>query len=156
MLAKWNPFISNSSQPTNALAPILDSLFQDPFFAELGFTAPSSVASSLQMPHTDILETETEFQLKVDLPGHDPKSIQVKLEGDTLTIQSERTSQGQPKANAYVRNERSHGVFARSFVLPASVDGARCQADYEHGVLTLTMPKREEAKPRAIQVQVRS
>jgi len=155
MLAKWTPF-SNDTQPTRALAPVLDSFFKDPFFSDLAFTAPWSAVSTLGMPQTDIVETETELQLKVDLPGHDPKSIHVKLEGDTLTLQSERQSEHQQKGANSLRSERSYGSFARSFVLPSTVDAAKCQAAYEHGVLTLTMPKREEAKPRAIEVQVRS
>jgi HSP20 family protein len=155
MLAKWTPF-SSDTQPTSALAPVLDSFFKDPLFSELGFTAPWSAANALQMPQTDIVETEEQLQLKVDLPGHDPKSIQVKLEGDTLTLQSERKTESEQKGAHSLRSERSHGVFARSFVLPATVDGSKCQAAYENGVLTLTMPKREEAKPRAIEVQVRS
>ena len=155
MLAKWTPF-PNDTQPTSALAPVLDTFFKDPFFSDLSFAAPWSAVSPLGMPQTDIVETESELQLKVDLPGHDPKSIQVKLEGDTLTLQSERKSERQQKAAHYLRSERSYGSFARSFVLPSTVDGSKCQAAYEHGVLTLTMPKREEAKPRAIEVQVRS
>jgi len=155
MLAKWTPF-SNDTQPTSALAPVLDSFFKDPFFSELSFTAPWRAVSALGMPQTDILETESELQLRVDLPGHDPKSIQVKLEGDTLTLQSERQAESQQKGSNYLRTERTFGAFARSFVLPSTVDGSKCQAAYEHGVLTLTMPKREEAKPRAIEIQVRS
>jgi HSP20 family protein len=155
MLAKWTPF-SNDTQPTSALAPVLDTLFKDPFFNELGLSAPWGAASALPMPHTDILESEEQLVLKVDLPGHDPKSIQVKVEGDTLTLQSERKSESQQKGTTLIRNERTHGVFARSFVLPDTVDGSKCQAAYEHGVLTLTMPQREEAKPRAIEVQVRT
>lgn len=147
MLAKWTPF---PNPPTSAFAPVLNSfegLFKDPLFSELGFTAPWAAVSSLQMPHTDIVETQSQLELKVDLPGHDPKSIQVKLEGDTLTLQSERKSQNQETGTNYLRSERTYGVFARSFVLPASVDGARCQAGCENGVLTLTLPKRKRPSP---------
>jgi HSP20 family protein len=100
----------------------------------------------------DIAETENEFLVSVDLPGYDPKSLQVKLEADTLTIQAER----KPGPNSYVRNERHSGVFARSFVLPNTIDNSKCQASLEHGVLTVTLPKREEAKPRVIDIKVQS
>jgi len=75
------------------------------------------------------------------------------VEGDVLTVRAAR-EEPRRSAGSWLRRERAVGQVARSFVLPATVDGARCSATYEHGVLTLTLPKREEAKPRTITVQV--
>ncbi|HYO54274.1 Hsp20/alpha crystallin family protein, partial [Archangium sp.] len=86
-------------------------------------------------------------------PGHDPKSIEVKVENDTLTLKSERKVERSDKDGAR-RLERSFGVYARSFVLPRTVDASRVEARYENGVLTLTVPRREEARPRVVEVKV--
>ena len=102
----------------------------------------------------DVVETEAGFEVRVDLPGHDPKSIDVKLENDTLTISSARTAETRTEKDSWLRVERVHGTFSRSFVLPAIVDGSRVEAKYENGVLTVVLPKRDEAKPRSIQVKV--
>jgi HSP20 family protein len=103
-----------------------------------------------------VQDSESQLLVQVDLPGHDPKAIQVRLEGDILTIQSERKQENQLGEKGSTRTERRYGTFARSFVLPKTVDTTRCEARYENGVLTLTLPKREEAKPRTVQIQVQS
>lgn len=152
MLTKLNPFGAGEGA---SLMPLFDSFFKDPFFGNFNLPRSWSAAQALA-PAADIVETESELQVKVDLPGHDPKSVQVKLEGDTLTIQSERKEEKQSKGESYLRTERSYGVFARSFVLPDTVDGQKCEARYEHGVLTVTLPKREEAKPRSVEIKVQT
>ena len=96
------------------------------------------------------------MKLLIDLPGHDPKAVQVKLENDTLTVRSERRRPQEDRTFGYVRAERVHGAFERAFVLPRSVDATKCEAKFENGVLTLTLPKREEAKPRSIAIKVSS
>lgn len=101
-----------------------------------------------------MLETEDAVQVKVDLPGHDPESIKVKLDGDTLTIQSERKQEEKHEGKGYRRIERSYGSYARSFVLGRGLDASATQARYENGVLTVTVPKKEEAKPKSIEVKV--
>jgi HSP20 family protein len=104
-------------------------------------------------PAADVLETEGGFEVVLDLPGLDPKAIQIQVENDVLTVQAERKFT-QPKEKA-LRSERAHGTYFRSFSLPASVDGGKVEARYEAGVLTVALPKREEAKPRTIQVNVK-
>jgi HSP20 family protein len=95
------------------------------------------------------------FQVVVDLPGLDPKAIQISVQEGTLAIQSERKL-AEPAADATVhRSERPAGTFFRSFALPSSVDATKVEAKYENGVLTVVLPKREEAKPRTIQVNVK-
>jgi HSP20 family protein len=147
MLAKWNPF-ANGGITRSSPMPLFDDFFHE---AERLFEAPSS----LSLPQADIFETQDELVLQMDLPGHDPKSVDIKIEGDLLTVQSQRAAPADGKAN-WLRQERSYGQFARTFVLPNTVDGSRCEARADNGVLTLTLPKREEAKPRSIAVKVQS
>ena len=90
----------------------------------------------------------------MDLPGYDPKSLDVQIEGDVLTLRAERPEPS--TKGTWLSRERLSGRIARSFVLPHTIDGSKCQARCEHGVLTVTLPKREEAKPRSIAVTVSS
>src|SRR5215831_2062247 len=144
MIARWNPFHRTASE----LVPFgdFDNLFRD--LAGGGFSQLVSLN-----PAADIVETENSIQVKIDLPGHGAKDIQVKLEGDTLTIQSERKQEKEEKGENYLRTERSYGLFNRSFVLPSSVDGSKPEARYVNGVLTVTLPKAEAAKARVIEVK---
>jgi HSP20 family protein len=150
MLARWIPQ-NNAVQRSTPLMPAVDTLFEDAFSV---FKQPPFTERWMSVASADVVETADELQLAVDLPGHDPRNIQVQVEGDTLTIQAERKPQALPEGAAFLMHERAAGRVARSFVLPSSVDGSRCSARYEQGVLTLTLPRREEAKPRTIDVKV--
>jgi len=104
-------------------------------------------------PPVDILETENELLLKMDIPEISLREVEIKLENDTLTIKGERKFD-QPSGKGYHRIERSYGTFARSFTLPNTVDTEKVRADYKLGVLTVTLPKKEVAKPRTIRVEI--
>lgn len=147
MLTRWNPF--EMSNGAVALGPLVvkefDQLFRDLSVRQGG-------AREL-LPPADIYETAEGITLQVDLPGHDPKAIEVKVENDTLTLKSERKVERSDKDGAR-RLERSFGVYTRSFVLPRTVDASKVEARYENGVLTLTLPRREESRPRVVQVKV--
>ncbi|MBC8166819.1 MAG: Hsp20/alpha crystallin family protein [Bryobacteraceae bacterium] len=104
-------------------------------------------------PPVDILETGDELLMKMDVPDITLKDVEIRLENDTLTIRGERKFE-QPQSKGYHRIERSYGTFARSFALPNTVDTEKVKADYRNGVLTLTLPKKEVAKPRTIQVEI--
>jgi HSP20 family protein len=106
-------------------------------------------------PAADIAETDAAFLVTLDLPGLDPKAIELRVENDTLSIQAERKQPETAEGTTVHRSERAYGTFFRSFTLPRSVDGSRVEARYEQGVLTVTLPKRDEAKPRTIAVQAR-
>ncbi len=106
-------------------------------------------------PAADIHETEASYRVVLDMPGHDPKAIQIQVENDTLSVQSERKFAEPEKGETVHRSERAAGTFYRSFSLPSTVDAAKVEAKYENGVLTVVLPKREEAKPRTIQVNVK-
>ncbi len=105
-------------------------------------------------PAVDILETDNELVVKADLPDVDMKDIQVEIENGTLTLKGERKFEKEEKETGYHRIERSYGSFARYFSLPDTVEADKVKADYKNGVLTVTLPKKEVAKPRSIKVQV--
>jgi HSP20 family protein len=105
-------------------------------------------------PPVDIFETETELTLKVDAAGVSLEDIDVQLENGTMTVKGERKFKKDDKVTGYHRMERSYGAFARSFTLPETVDPEGVRADYADGVLTVTLAKKELAKPRTIKVNV--
>jgi HSP20 family protein len=105
-------------------------------------------------PTVDILETENELVLKADLPEVPLKDIDLQIEDGTLTIQGSRKFESKQDTHNYHRVERSYGAFRRSFNVPDSVDSENVKAEYKDGVLTVTLPKKEVAKPRTIKVQV--
>jgi HSP20 family protein len=105
-------------------------------------------------PAIDIFETETNLVFKVDAAGVSLEAIDVQLENGTMTLKGERKFEQDDKVKGYHRIERSYGAFARSFTLPDTVDPEGVRAEYAHGVLTITLPKKELAKPRAIKVNI--
>jgi HSP20 family protein len=105
-------------------------------------------------PAVDILETDNELMIKADLPQVDMQDIQVEIENGTLTLKGERKFDNQEKAQGYHRIERSFGAFARYFSLPETVDPEKVKAEYKNGVLTVSLAKKELAKPRSIKVEV--
>jgi HSP20 family protein len=143
MLARLNP-------------PLFDDLFRGAFFNDFVLPRGNWKAPATFAPPADIVETQAAIEVTVDLPGHDPKSVEVKLENGVLTIQSERKQERRTEQDGVLRAERSFGQFARSFELPDTVDSSKVEAKFEHGVLTVTLPKREETKPRTISVKVQS
>jgi len=105
-------------------------------------------------PAVDIYETENELVLKADVPDVDMKDIDVRVENQTLTIAGERKFENQDAGNGFHRIERSYGNFVRSFAVPNAFDTENVAAAYKNGVLTVTLPKKETAKPRQIKVEV--
>lgn len=114
----------------------------------------SEPASRPWSPPVDIYETENELVLKADLPEIDPKNVGIQLENGTLTLKGERKFEEQNNKRGFHRIERSYGSFVRAFSLPESVDSDKVKADYKNGVLTVTLPKKEVAKPKTINVEV--
>jgi len=105
-------------------------------------------------PAVDIVETERNLVVKADLPDIQPEELDIRVENNILTIHGERKFEKKEKEGNYLRVERSYGAFRRSFSLANSVNAEAIQADYKNGVLTLSIPKREEAKPKQIKVRV--
>jgi len=105
-------------------------------------------------PAVDIFENEHELVVKADLPDVKPEELDIRVENNILTIRGERKFEKKVDEKNYLRVERSYGSFARSFALANTVNSEAIKADYKDGVLTLTIPKREEAKPKQIKVSV--
>jgi HSP20 family protein len=105
-------------------------------------------------PAVDIFENEHELVVKADLPDVDPKNLDIRVENNILSIRGDRKFEKKSSEGNYLRVERSYGSFARSFSLANTVNSEAIKADYQNGVLTLSIPKREEAKPKQIKVTV--
>src|ERR1700687_639336 len=105
-------------------------------------------------PAVDIFETEHELVVKADLPDVNPQDLDIRVENNILTIRGERKFENKVNEENYLRVERAYGSFSRSFSLANSVKSDAIKADYQNGVLTLSIPKREEAKPKQIKVNV--
>ncbi|HTA51510.1 MAG TPA: Hsp20/alpha crystallin family protein [Candidatus Acidoferrum sp.] len=105
-------------------------------------------------PAVDIFETENELVVKADLPDVNEKDIDVRVENNMLTVRGERKFEEKAEKENYLRVERTYGTFSRSFRLPNTVNNETIQADYKNGVLTVTLPKRAESKPKQVKVNV--
>lgn len=106
------------------------------------------------VPAVDVRETRESLEIFAEVPGLDPKDVEVSVENGLLTLKGSRAFERAAEGQAYHRVERAYGSFERSFTLPTNVDPDRIQATYRHGVLQLTLPKREEAKPKSIAIKV--
>jgi HSP20 family protein len=127
-------------------------LFEDAFSRML--TEPQT--NRPWAPAVDIYETENELVLKADLPDVDLKDIDVRVENQTLTIAGERKFEQQESGKGYHRIERNYGTFVRSFSVPNTFDTEHIAADFKNGVLSVTLPKKEAAKPRQVKVEVKA
>ena len=127
-------------------------LFEDAFTRML--TEPQT--NRPWAPAVDIYETENELVLKADLPDVDLKDIDVRVENQTLTIAGERKFEQQDTTKGYHRIERSYGSFLRSFAVPNTFDTEHIAAEFKNGVLSVTLPKKEAAKPRQVKVEVKA
>ena len=105
-------------------------------------------------PPVDVYEDEHNVTLKIEVPGIDEKDIDVRIENNTLTVHGERKFEKEEKEENYRRVERQYGSFTRTFTLPNTVDQESVQADYDKGVLKITLAKKAEAKPKQIKVNV--
>jgi HSP20 family protein len=103
-------------------------------------------------PAVDVFETENELVVKADLPDVNEKDIDVRVENNMLTVRGERRFDEKTAKENYLRVERTYGTFSRSFSLPNTVNNEAIMADYKNGVLTVTLPKREESKPKQVKV----
>ena len=105
-------------------------------------------------PPVDIYETEQALVVKADLPDIKPEELDIRVENNILTIRGDRKFEKKVNEDSYLRVERAYGSFSRSFSLANTVNTEAIKAEYKDGVLTLTVPKREEAKPKQIKVNV--
>jgi HSP20 family protein len=126
----------------------LATLFQN--FAEP--TGKDQLTAGNFVPPVDVYEDEQNLVLKLEIPGVEEKDLNVSVENNTLTIQGERKFEKEEKEENFHRIERRYGSFLRTFKLPNTVDAEKVDANYEKGILKITLAKRAEAKPRQIKV----
>jgi HSP20 family protein len=149
---------SQAPSPVAELATTMRRLNQwmDEAFNAWPFTEPAWSVTSAWLPPTDIFEDKDSIRIVAELPGVRPEDVKITCENNTLTIRGEKKQVAEEKTDRVHRYERTYGAFERSFSLPNTVDTDRVQASFEHGVLTVTLPKVERAKPREIPVKVNS
>jgi HSP20 family protein len=141
---RWEPF-----REAVSLRDAMNALFQESFIRPSGMMAQAGTPASLPL---DISENENEFVVKASLPGVRPEDVQITIHGDTLLIQGETKVDEEKKGERWHLRERRHGSFQRAISLATPVNSDKAQAHFEHGVLSLTLPKSEEAKPRQIKI----
>ncbi len=127
--------------------------YADQPLAANGDNDASNIVTSHWRPAVDIKEEADRFLITADLPGVDPKNIEITMENGVLTIKGERTSAATEEKEGYKRVERVSGTFYRRFSLPDSADAERIQATGKDGVLTVSLPKHEKVQPRRIEVK---
>jgi HSP20 family protein len=149
-LTRFVPFRSPLAEMA-VLQNRLNSIFND-------FARPEGEQESLAMgsfiPPVDVYEDAQKLVLKLEVPGIKQEDMDVHLENQTLTIKGERNFEKDEKEENFHRIERRYGTFTRSFTLPQTVDAASVKANYEHGVLTVSLDKKEAAKPKQVKVEI--
>jgi len=142
----WSPFTE-----LNRLREEINRIFEEP---SQGFMERSAGFFEGWSPSLDVFEEKDNVVVKAELPGMKKEEIEVSLVGDTLTISGERREEEENKDAESYRSERFFGRFQRSVTLPHQVDANKIQANYKDGILTVTLPKSEEAKRKQIEVNV--
>ncbi len=143
-LVRWDPF-----RELDTLQERMNRMFDESLFR----LRPGR-SEALWSPAVDILEDENNITVKAELPDMTEKDIDVKIENNVLTIKGEKKLEKEEKRENYHLIESTWGNFVRSFNLPAGVDGDKAQAKFDKGVLRITLPKKEETKPKQIKVKV--
>ena len=144
---KLVPFFARTEVPTT-------TRLLEEFFSDLPFHGSVFEGRDSWTPSVDIMEKEGNLVLRAELPGLTEKQIELKLEGNTLTLRGERKMEDEDNKGTFHRVESFYGTFTRSFRLPDTVDAEKINAEYKNGVLTVTIPQKPEVRPREIPVSV--
>ena len=147
VLTRWDPF-----REFTTLQERMNRLLRD----SSGEGREESLITTNFAPAVDVYEDEHNVTLKIEVPGIDEKDIDVRIENNTLTVHGERKFEKEEKEENFRRVERQYGSFTRSFTLPNTVDSDKVSANYDKGVLKITLAKKAEAKPKQIKVNVGS
>jgi HSP20 family protein len=132
------------------LREAMDRLFDDAFTRPLSMGAVSSV-----LPTIDLYQTEDELVVKAALPGLKPDKVQISITGDVLTLRGEFKQEEQKQEATWHIREQRRGAFERSVMLPSVVQTDKAKADFENGILTVTLPKAESVKPKTISIKAK-
>jgi HSP20 family protein len=144
-ITRWDPF-----RELSTIQDRMNRLFQDSYGQD------QELGTSAFAPPVDVYEDEHNIVLKVEVPGIDEKDIDIRLENNTLVVRGERKFENEEKEENFHRVERRYGSFVRTFTLPNTVNAENVKADYDKGVLRITLEKKAEAKPKQIKVNVGS
>lgn len=144
-LIRWDPFDDLAS-----LRESMDKLFEE-FFTR---RPDRSRAPVVWQPAIEAYETDGDVVVRAELPGIDPKQVEISVTEDTLTLKGEAKSEQEEKKRNYYRRELRYGSFVRSIALPSGVQGDKASASYKNGILEIRVPKSERAKPKTVKVEV--
>src|SRR5277367_6257494 len=147
VITRWDPVREFST-----LQGRMNHLLRNQFAQQDG--GDEALTSTSFAPAVDVYEDEHQVSLKLEVPGIDEKDIDVRVENNTLTVHGERKIEKEEKEENYRRVERHYGTFTRTFTLPQTVDTEKVSANYDKGVLKINLPKKAEAKPKQIKVNV--
>jgi HSP20 family protein len=145
-IVRWEPF-----RDLLSLQERMNRMFDESYRSRTGGEDDWALGGSWAPP-VDIYERDGNIVLKAELAGLDPKDVDIRVENNVLTLRGERKFENEVKRENFHRVERSYGTFTRSFTLPSAVDTERIKADFKDGVLQVTLPTREEAKPKQIAI----
>jgi HSP20 family protein len=143
-MSRWDPFRDLMSIQTE-----LNRLFGRTYGGETG----GGAVSGSWVPPLDVHETKDRFVVEMELPGIDPDAVEVTVEDSTLTVSGSRELATETEEDNYLRVERRYGQFSRSLSLPPATDPSKVDAHFDKGVLTIEVPKAEEAKPKKITIK---
>ena len=149
-LTRWEPF-----RELMSLQDRLNRMFSEPYGSFGPVSSQEALTGGAFVPPVDVYEDEHSIRLKMEVPGVEEKDIDIRLENNMLTVRGERKLESETKEENYHRIERSYGSFTRSFSLPNTVNPEDVKANYSKGVLTVTLAKRAEARPKQIKVDVK-
>jgi HSP20 family protein len=144
LLTRWDPF-----RDFSLLQDRMNRLFQ-----EYTPSGEEQLSTTNFVPPVDVYEDEHHVTLKAELPGVNPKDVDIRIENNVLTVRGERKFEKEEKEENFHRIERRYGSFMRSFTLPNTVNPDSVKADYDNGLLKIQFEKRAEAKPKQIQVNI--
>jgi len=151
-LVRWSPVRWDPFGEFSTLQERMNRLFEDLIPATR--KSEEELNTGTFYPSVDIYEGEKDITLKAELPGIDKKDVHVEINDGVITLRGERKIEKEVKKENYHRTERSYGTFNRSFTLPTTVDSGKVKANYKDGILEVTLPRKEEAKPKSIPVEV--
>ena len=143
-LIRWEP-----AREMMTLREAMDRLFDD------AFTRPLSLRDAWSVPAIDMYQTDDEIVVKASLPGIKADEVQINVTGEVLTLKGEVKHDEDKKEKAWHIHEQRYGSFERSVALPTEVVADKAKAEFENGILTITLPKAEEVKPRTITVKAK-
>lgn len=154
-LVRWNPTrdLSAFSSDVLGMQKEFNRLFDNFFHGDI--TDSTSAFTSAWIPAVDIAERENDFVVKMELPGVAKEDVKITMQNGILTVKGEKKQEKESKGSDYSRVERSYGSFQRSFTLPTAIRTDAIEASFSDGVLNVTLPKAEEAKPKQIDVRVK-